>query len=86
MPTIPRSRADTTTGPDQRELLTLRRQAELLTRENEQHRRQLEVLLRLIVVLRAGTEFKSRAQLVQEHRELGIAWLCRVLGVERRRF
>ena len=73
-------------GTGQRELLTLRHQVELLTRENEQYRRQLQVLLQLIVVLRAGTDFKCRARLVQEHRRLGIAWLCRVLGVERRRF
>lgn len=86
MPTIPRSRPATTSGTDQRELLTLRHQVELLTRENEQCRRQLQVLLQLIVILRAGADFKSRARLVQEHRRLGIAWLCRVLGVERRRF
>jgi putative transposase len=85
VPTIQRSRRATTHGTDQRDLLTLRRQVERLARENEQHRRQLQVLLQLIVVLRAGTEFKTRARLVQEHRGLGISWLCRVLGVERRR-
>ena len=75
-----------TSGTDQRELLTLRRQVELLIRENERHRRQFQVLLQLIAVLRAATDFKSRARLVQEHRRFGIAWLCRVLDVERRRF
>jgi hypothetical protein len=46
----------------------------------------LELLVHLIGVLRAGTDITGRSQLIQEHQHLGIAWLCRVLGVDRRRF
>ncbi len=42
--------------------------------------------MRLIVALRAGIDTSSRAQLVDEQHRLGIAWLCRVLGVDRKRF
>lgn len=49
-------------------------------------RRRLEVLVELIGVLGIGVEPAERARLVNDHRQAGIGWLCRVLGLERSRF
>ena len=68
------------------EVRALRRQVAQLRRENEVQRRRLEVLVELIAVLRIGFEPAKRAWLVNDHRQVGIGWLCRVLGLERSRF
>lgn len=68
------------------EVRALRRQVAQLRRENEVQRRRLEVLVELIAVLRIGFEPAERAWLVNVHRQVGIGWLCWVLGLERSRF
>jgi transposase InsO family protein len=66
-------------------LEALRRQVARLTRENEKQRRRLEFLVYLVALLRSGSvDPRTRSQLVQDNRHLGILWLCQILRMDRR--
>ena len=85
MPKIQNSPLCSAKHADHGALEALRRKVTRLARENGRQRKRLEFLVQLVTVLRGAIDSGERSRMVQGHQALGIAWLCRVLGIDRKR-